>query len=62
MEGINYIPEELRGPIFKANKAPASKADPEHISFFHVLFFPDHKAPTRSAEPEHHGLSQDMLS
>ena len=21
MEGINYIPEELRGPIFKANKA-----------------------------------------
>jgi len=21
MQGINFIPEELRGPIFKANKA-----------------------------------------
>ena len=29
MEGINYIPEELRGPIFKANKAYLKVAEKE---------------------------------
>ena len=29
MEGINYIPEDLRGPIFKANKAYLKVAEKE---------------------------------
>ena len=39
MEGINYIPEELRGPIFKANKAYSPKIiNSIRYSYWYILY------------------------